>query len=138
MKNKSLLAIMLVLSVSLTGCATMFSGSTQRVRVKAVSSETHEAIPNAKCTLTTDTNTYSIDSNPGSVVLSKGQGALHINCKAKGYDQKNVGAGESFNAWTAANIVFWPGAIVDAATGAAEKYPSHITAVMEPVKQSKK
>lgn len=134
MKNKSLLTAMIVLSVSLTGCATMFSGSTQTVRVKAVSSKTNKVIPNAQCTLSTDTNKYLIDSNPGKVVLSKGQGALHINCKAKGYKQKKVGAGESFNAWTAANVVFWPGAIVDAATGAAEKYPSHITAVMEPTR----
>lgn len=129
---KTVTCISAILTTSLlTGCATIISGSTQNVNVQAVNAITHKTIPNAKCALTDAKNvTYPVPTNPGSVLIPRVYGGLNADCHAPGYYQQSVGAGSSFNAWTVADILFWPGAIVDAATGAAKKYPSHITVLM--------
>jgi hypothetical protein len=133
--------IMLICSLgvlSLGGCATIMSGTSQTVNVQVINAKNHKLISGAKCTLKdADGIYYPINSNPGSVNLPRVYGGLNVNCTAKGYYQKQVGAGSSFNAWVVADILFWPGAIVDAATGAAQKYPSHITVLMSthPVKK---
>ena len=69
--------------------------------------------------------------NPSAVSVAREYGDLQASCMAKGYRQVGVGAGSSFNAWTLVNVLFWPGFIVDAATGAAKNYPSHITVLLE-------
>lgn len=119
-------------ALSLTGCATMFSGTTQSIHVQAVDSRTTQVIPGARCSISDDKgHTYNLDSNPDSVVVSKGKGALNVKCVKPGYYQKQIGVGQSFNAWTIVNVLFWPGIIVDALSGATQKYPSHITVMME-------
>lgn len=117
----------------ISGCATIVSGTTQPIHLQAIDSQTHEIIPGALCTLKdTKGNQYESSQNPGTVIVNKGQGALTAHCQKPGYIQKQVGVGQSFNAWTAVNlIVFWPGVFVDAYTGAMQKYPSHVTVLME-------
>lgn len=116
----------------LGGCATIMSGTTQLINVQAIDKNTHDSVPNAKCTLTNSKNvTYPVDSNPGSVNVSREYGGLQAHCSAKGYRQTGVGTGSSFNAWTLVDIIFWPSFFVDAATGSAKKYPSHVTVLME-------
>ena len=66
-----------------------------------------------------------------SLLREKDFGAITPQCKKKGYVQKSFGVGSSFSAVTMVNILFWPGFIVDAMSGAASKYPSHITVIME-------
>ncbi len=117
----------------MTACATMMSGSTQTVYLQAIDSNTHKVIPGAVCSITDDKGrVYAFDSNPGSVVVSKNKGALSVVCQKAGYRQTQMGVGQSFNAWTIADVIFWPGIIVDAVTGAVTKYPSHITVLMTP------
>ena len=74
---------------------------------------------------------YTVPSNPGSVLVTKGAGALTPNCVKAGYVQKSFGVGDSFNAVTIVNILFWPGFIVDAMNGSMHKYPSHIAVIMD-------
>gem|GEM_PF-860215 len=115
----------------LTSCATIVSGTSQVVHVQVVDSKTHKLIHGAKCNITDPKGViYLVNTNPGSVSIPKVYGNLTINCKATGYYQQQIGLGSSFNAWTLGDILFWPGAIVDMATGAAKKYPSHITVLM--------
>lgn len=122
-------------SLLMTGCATVFSGTSQTINVQAVDESNNQIIPNTICTITDGKGgVYTISSNPGSTVINKGRGSLETRCRAKGYRQKQVGVGQDFNAWTVANVIFWPGLLVDAATGAIQKYPSHITVLMEKVK----
>jgi hypothetical protein len=122
-----------VLMVALAGCATVFSGTTQRIDVQAVNIVNHQPILGARCTVIDGQGAeLLVGSNPGSVVVTKGKGALNVRCVRPGYVQKQVGVGQSFNAWTIVNVLFWPGLLVDAATGAIVNYPSHITVLMEP------
>ena len=137
MKNRfyyrlPLLCGLIGLTAIINGCATIASGTTQSVSVQAIDSQTHQLVSNAKCTITDGRGVvHPINVNPGSSLLTKGSGALNTQCVAKGYQQKVVASGQSFNAWTIGNVIFWPGALVDAATGAIQKYPSHITVTME-------
>lgn len=125
--------ILAVTVVTISGCATIVSGTTQEIHIRAIDSNTHELIPGALCSLSDSKGrTYTVNSNPGTVIVTKGQGALIARCQRYGYSQKEVGIGENFNAWTVANVIlFWPGVFVDAMSGAIQKYPSHITVLME-------
>lgn len=129
-KNTLFITIAITL---LTGCATVISGTSQNVNLQAISSENNEELEGVTCTIR-DSNgmVYSMPSNPGSINIKKGQGALMPQCKKDGYKQISYGIGDSFDAITLVNVVFWPGFIVDAVTGSMNKYPSHITIVMKP------
>ncbi|MCD6047347.1 MAG: hypothetical protein K0S08_994 [Gammaproteobacteria bacterium] len=126
--------IMLGLSAGmllLAGCATMISGSSQQVNVQAIDADTHNQISGAKCVITDSKGvSYPVDGNPGVVTLPRVYGDITVDCHASNYWQKSVGGGESFNAWTLLDVLFWPSAIVDVSTGAAKNYPSHITVLM--------
>lgn len=135
--KKQISRIILIVGVFIlfiTGCATIVSGTTQPIHLQAIDSNTHEMIPGAMCTLSDSKGrTYMFNSNPGTVIVTKGQGALIAHCERPGYVQKQVGIGQNFNAWTVANVIlFWPGVFVDAMSGAMQQYPSHITVLMEP------
>jgi hypothetical protein len=131
------LLITSILPLFINGCATIVSGTTQPIHLQAIDSETHALIPGAMCTLTDRSGRiYAFHSNPGTVIVTKGEGALVAHCQKPGYIQNQVGVGQNFNAWTVANVIlFWPGIFVDALSGAMQKYPSHITVLMEPCKK---
>jgi hypothetical protein len=124
--------LLLSLSLLLSGCATIMNGgSTQKVNVQAVDDATHQLIPGAVCTVVDgQSNSYPVMTNPGVVTLTRGKGALTVSCNKEGYRQSKIAAGDSFNAWALGNIIFWPGIIVDAVSGAALKYPSHLSVIM--------
>jgi hypothetical protein len=131
MKNMTKVILVSTLTV-LGGCATIISGDKQKVSLQAIDKNTQHVIPDAKCSLTNSKGVIvPVYGNPGNVSLSREYGKLQANCIAKGYKQTGVGVGESFNAWTLVNVFFLPGFIVDAATGAVKKYPSHITVLMQ-------
>ena len=125
------LSTAVITAVAVTSCATIVSGSTQTLHVQAINTQDKSIIPNAKCSVTDGKgHTFGVSGNPGTIQLSRGNGSLHTTCKAAGYTQKEVGAGTSFNAWTIANVLFWPGFIIDGMSGSYSKYPNHITVVM--------
>lgn len=129
--NYKLVAI--ALTVSIAGCATIMTGSSQQVNVQAIDANTHQVLTGAMCTLVDgEGNNLPVPSNPGSVLVNKGKGTLNVRCSRPGYRQSQIGVGQSFNAWTIVNVLFWPGLIVDAASGAMQKYPSHVTVLMTP------
>jgi hypothetical protein len=133
-KKSKILSILLLPFFLVAGCATIISGTTQPIHLQAIDARTHEIIPGAMCTLCDSKGRmYEYNTNPGVVIVTKGQGALTAHCIVPGYRQKEVGIGSSFNAWTIANVIlFWPGIFVDALSGAIQNYPSHITVLMEP------
>lgn len=131
--KKLLLASVAAISLATAGCATVFTGTTQEVHVQAINSKTQHVIPGARCTVTDGAGqAFPVAGNPGTVVLTKGKGALNVKCVRSGYKQGRIGVGQSFNAFSVVNVLFWPGLLVDAATGAIQKYPSYITVLMNP------
>ena len=118
--------------VVLGGCATLITGSKQTVQVQAIETKTHKLVSSAKCNIRNAKGLiFAVDDNPGAVTLPRDFGGLSVQCVAPGYRQAAVGTGQSFNAWTLANVLFFPGFVVDAVTGAAAKYPAYITVLME-------
>lgn len=118
----------------ISSCAAMMSGTSQTIYVQAVDKTSQQRIPGASCVVKDSKNTtYVVQGNPGSVFMNRGQGVLQTSCSAPGYIQNAVGTGSTFNAWTIGNIIFPLGVVVDVVTGAAEKYPDHITVLMAKV-----
>lgn len=127
---KKLISIVSVLTLS--ACATIFSGSTSNVRVQAVNSANNEVLEGVSCSLTDGEGIiYTVPANPGSVLVSRGKGTLRADCKKKGYVQQNMGVAQTINGITFINVLFWPGFIVDVVTGAMQKYPSNVTIQMK-------
>jgi len=116
-----------------SGCATIFSGSTQNINIKVVESQNNELLEGIACTITDPSGgEYSVASNPAVVTgVRRGSGSLTVLCKKSGYKQLNVAVGDSFNNVTIVNLLFWPGFIVDGLSGAYKKYPSHYVVTME-------
>ncbi|AIL65252.1 hypothetical protein NOVO_04350 [Rickettsiales bacterium Ac37b] len=128
-----LLKISLVLGcLILSSCATIFSGTTQKINIVAIDAKTQQPLQDVSCHITDGTGSYlPIYGNPGTVVITRTSSAITPRCTKDGYTQKSFGVGNSFNGTTIVNVLFWPGFLVDAATGAMHKAPSHITILME-------
>ncbi|WP_255453371.1 hypothetical protein [Wolbachia endosymbiont of Atemnus politus] len=120
------------MTVLLTGCfATLFSGSTQKIQMKVVDNDGN-LIEQARCVVNDPSGmSHSLTSNPGAVVIQRGSGPLSVDCKKSGYEQLNVMVGENFNKTTLLNLLWLPGFVVDAVTGAYKQYPSHYVVTME-------
>lgn len=131
MKLKSFVTALLIMT--LTGCATIFSGTSQTINVKVVDATTQVPLQNVSCVVSDGNNSYTMAGNPSAINISKG-GHVVINCSKPGYRQLNMAVGDSFNAVTIVNVLFWPGFIVDAVSGAYKKYPSHYLINMQRVK----
>ena len=128
-------AAVLLSSLVLAGCATIFSGTSQTINVKVVDSSNQQLLTNVSCAVSDGNGTtHSITTNPAAITVSKGNGALRVDCTKAGYKQLNMAVGDSFNALTVVNVLFWPGFIVDAVSGAYKKYPSHYQINMEHIK----
>ena len=131
MQVKKFILVATMLAVS--GCATVFSGTSQTIHVKAVDSATNDVLNGVSCTVTDGSGgTYAVAGNPGDVSVSKSTGGgLRVDCRKAGYRQLNTSVGDSFNAVTLVNVLFWPGFIVDGMSGAYKKYPSYYVVSME-------
>lgn len=117
---------------ALSGCATVFTGSTNNVQLRVVDADTNELINGVKCSITdNDGMVYLLSSNPGSIIATKGKGTLRVDCKKTGYAQQNMGISQTINGVTFINVLFWPGFIVDAVTGSIHKYPANATIQMK-------
>jgi hypothetical protein len=131
MKKISIIALMAV-TTTLGGCATIFSGTSQSITVKAVDTKDNAELSGVSCSITDPSgNMFNTTTNPSTITISKGGNNMVVNCKKPGYRQLNMGVGDSFNALTVVNVFFWPGFIVDAVSGAYKKYPSHYQVNME-------
>ncbi|HJD59459.1 MAG TPA: hypothetical protein LFW20_02120 [Rickettsia endosymbiont of Omalisus fontisbellaquei] len=126
------LVTILMSTIILSGCATIFSGTTQDIHVKVIDNKNNTALENVVCTVTDGTGgNYVLPNNPGIVKVRRTSGAVLIDCKKEGYKQLNIAVGDNFNSVTLINVLFWPGFIVDALSGSYKKYPSHYLVAME-------
>jgi hypothetical protein len=128
--NKLFFSALTLMTLTLAGCATVFSGSTQTINVKVVDSTTGSDLEGFTCSVRdlSGNETQIID---GVVIVKKGNGALHVSCKKDGYRLKNIGIGSGFNGVSLVNILAPIGFLVDALTGSMWEFPSHIVVSME-------
>jgi uncharacterized protein YceK len=95
----------------LSGCATIFTGTTDNVTFNSVPS-------GAKI----DINGNTVGRTPITIPMRRGFTPPQVQLKLDGYESKNIQVQNSFNTVSILDILFWPAFIVDAATGSMMKY----------------
>jgi hypothetical protein len=117
--------------LTFTGCATLTTGTNQSVTV-----DTEKDVYDASCKLTDKKDRSWHLRTPGTVMVRKGDGPMTILCEKEGYKPSQLVVEETITAATFGNIILGGavGVVVDAATGAAQKYPANIIVWMEPEK----
>jgi hypothetical protein len=119
----------LVAVLALSACATIVSGTQQSLFVDT------PHVEGAQCQLKdSKAGAWYLPSTPGTVTVSKGNGPMNIVCKKAGYQTGVVSVDEDVSGATFGNIILGGGIgiFVDAASGAAQKYPDQIVLWMKP------
>lgn len=113
----------------LTGCATIVSGTSQSIAI------TTPKVDGAECKLTDSKGgQWYLADTPGSVTVRKGDGPMTIICSKDGYEKGTTLFEEEIAGSTLGNIILGGGIgiFVDAASGAAQKYPDQAIVWMKP------
>ena len=113
----------------LTACSTVTTGTKQAVFI------TTPEMSGAFCALKdSKKGVWELQSAPGSVMVRKGNGPMEIVCRKDGYETATLLVADETAGATFGNILLGGGigVIVDAASGAAQKYPDEITIWMKP------
>lgn len=120
---------LLLIGVVVTGCASITKGTTQAVMVVTPGAE------GAECRLFSPSIGERIVTTPGSVVLSKGQDSIQVNCTRRCFRPGAGIIGSNVEVMTAGNLVLGGviGLGVDAATGAMNKYDNAVQIMMTPI-----
>lgn len=125
----SVLAAIATSASTLTGCASIVSGTSQVVSVETL----HPSGPvsGATCKLENDKGVYYV-TTPGTVTIHRAYGDLIVKCEKSGFDPGLATVKSSTKGMMAGNIVFggFIGAGVDAASGAAYDYPTLFQVMM--------
>lgn len=126
MRSFRSLASVLVLS-GLTTCATLVSGTSQRVSVET------EPEGAACSVLQGGMPVGFVASTPGVVRVDKSSSALEIRCTKPGYGDAQQMQASGVTAWVAGNLVIGGlvGLVIDFASGAAYHYGSNMTLAMQ-------
>lgn len=109
-------------AASLTGCASIVSGTSQVVSVETM--HTSGKIDGASCKLENDKGVYYV-TTPGTVTVHRAYGDMNVKCEKAGVPTGLATVKSSTKGMMAGNILFGGiiGAGVDAASGAAYDYP---------------
>jgi hypothetical protein len=128
MKRKNIL-FPLVAAVMLSACATIVSGTQQNIFIDT------PHVTGAECKLSDSKNgSWYLPDTPGSVNVIKGNGPMNIVCTRQGYETTTVSVSEDVSGATLGNIILGGGigVFVDAASGAAQKYPDKVIVWLKP------
>ncbi|WP_336017875.1 hypothetical protein [Acinetobacter lwoffii] len=132
--KKLITASLIAASVTMTGCASIISGSTQTLTFKSVPEQASISITNKAG------EKVHTGVTPATVTLKRGNGffqpaAYDVTFKKEGFQTKTVQVTGTVNGWYVANIIFGGLIgllIVDPATGAMYTLnPSDINAVLD-------
>ncbi len=116
----------------LSGCATVFSGTTQKIKLNVVDTGNNHSLETVACTLTDSSGShFSLPHNPGVMQINRNSGTLAVVCKKAGYKNSHMTIQDRFNPVTIVNIIFWPGLIIDGLSGAYRKYPTDFIIPMD-------
>lgn len=126
--SKEVIAATLAMA-SLSGCATIVTGTSQQISVNTYPQ-------GAKCDLWRhDLVIASIDSTPASMTVSRSKYDIKVECSKKGYETAHYTDRSAFETASAGNA-FIGGLIglgIDSATGASNKYNAEVVIPMAPV-----
>jgi hypothetical protein len=114
---------------SLTGCASIVSGTSQVVSVETLHSS--GSVAGATCKLQNDKGVYYV-TTPGTVTVHRAYGDMNVKCEKPGFEPGLANVKSSTKGMMAGNILFGGviGAGVDAASGAAYDYPALFQVMM--------
>lgn len=101
--------VLICAPLMLTGCATMFGDSQDKISINSATPETKLYV-----------NGDYIGNGTVQYSVPRGK-TVSISAKKEGCVQKFMQSDRSVNGLTWLNLLFWPGFIVDAATGAIQK-----------------
>lgn len=123
MKN---LFIFIIISLCLTSCASVTTGTNQSISVNT------EPEKGATCELHNDKGTWYVSSTPGSVVVHRAYSDLNIVCR-KGEKTGNTVVKSTTKGMAFGNILVGGiiGTGVDISTGAAYDYPTSISVFLK-------
>lgn len=118
----AVLAAILVTSAVSTGCATMFSGSDQAIKLKVYPEDATTTVDGEQVT-------------PGDLKMTREKQHV-VEITKPGFETRRIQMKQDLNGWFFANILwgpfFWIGMIVDAMTGSLyELSPSHVTVTLD-------
>ena len=128
--TKTIIATTLLLTLS--GCASMFTGTTSNINVTSTPA-------GADC----DIIGHGVHT-PGNIVLSKSHSDVTVNCQKEGYEPASSPVPSTFNTTSLVNILTGYGLvigfIIDFSTGAAWEYVDHVNVnlIEKPKKTSSK
>jgi len=108
MKNLILITISILV---LSGCATIFSNSSDPVSFNSVPEGAKVQI-----------NGMNVGRTPVTVPVKRSISPPQVQLKLDGYEPQYIMLQNSFAGVGFLNILFWPGFIIDAATGTMMKY----------------
>ena len=119
--------------VSLQGCASIVSGTTQSLSVETKSAS-GDVVSGANCKMTNDKGTWFV-ATPGTVAVHRSMTDLSILCTKESFQPASNVAPSSTKGMVFGNLLFGGiiGVGVDAATGAAFDYPALIPVFMIPL-----
>ena len=114
---------------SLTGCASIVSGTNQVVSVETLVPT--GKVVGANCKLQNDKGVYFV-TTPGTVTVHRAYGDMSVTCDKAGMTPTTASFKSSTKGMLAGNILFGGviGAGVDAASGAAYDYPALLQIMM--------
>jgi len=113
-----------LLSAGLVGCATLFTGTRDNVTISSN--------PAGALVLV---DGLEMGRTPATIPIKRGFGDKVVTLRMEGQADRTFELQSTFNVATLVNIFFWPGFIVDAATGAMMKYsPVAYNVTMDPVR----
>lgn len=134
MKTKNIVRTAFVLATtallaSLTGCASIVSGTNQVVSVETLSPA--GKLDGATCKLQNDKGVYYV-TTPGTVTVHRAYGDMNVSCDKAGVATGVATFKSSTKGMMAGNLLFGGviGAGVDAASGAAYDYPALLQIMM--------
>lgn len=123
------LLILFALILVTAGCSSVTKGSNQEIFVET------QDVDDANCTLANDKGTWIVENTPGYATIARGGGGLKVECSKPNYHKAETLVSESVEEMTFGNILVGGliGLAVDAASGAAYKYPATVSLVMRPM-----
>ena len=122
------LMAVVALGLAASACATVVGGTTQDVLVESQPS-------GAECKIDRlGANIGVVKPTPGRVNIARSKDNVIVSCTQEGYEQSNEVLVSSFTGATVGNLLLGGlvGVVVDAASGANNKYPDRVLIVLTP------